>query len=142
MRTALRAHVIEVVGVSEDSVQQAVRNAIIKAPPDDAESRPVRFLCVVGSVEMVSVSNVSVMSCLFTRARLMMLGRFKMMACGMLMVLCCLLVVLCALVSSHLLWSHFANALCVRRIKFPRSEHLNSTNTHRGNCQRRTKTVS
>src|ERR1039458_5700702 len=70
-----------------------------------------RFLCVVDSVEMVSLSNVSVMSCLFVRARLMMLGRFKMMACGMLMVLSCLLVVLCTLVSSHLLWSPFANAL-------------------------------
>src|ERR1019366_7867765 len=40
-----------------------------------------------------------------------MLGRFKMMACGMLMVLSCLLVVLCTLVSSHLRWSPFANAL-------------------------------
>ena len=79
-----------------------------------------RFLCVVGSLEMVSVSNVSVMPRLFMRARLMMLGRFKMMACGMFMVLGCLLVVLCTLVSSHLLWSPFANALCVRRIKFPR----------------------
>jgi hypothetical protein len=75
-----------------------------------------RFLCVVDSVEMVSLSNVSVMSCLFVRARLMMLGRFKMMACGMLMVLSCLLVVLCTLVSSHLLWSPFANALLPRSV--------------------------
>jgi hypothetical protein len=74
-----------------------------------------RFLCVVGGLEMVSVSNMSVMSCLFMRARLMMLGRFTMMACGMLMVLGCLLVVLCTLVSSHVLWSPFANAFCVAR---------------------------
>jgi hypothetical protein len=60
-----------------------------------------RFLCVVCSVEMVSVSNVSVMSCLLMRACLMMLGRFKMMTCGMLMVLGCLFVVLCTFVSSH-----------------------------------------
>ena len=83
-----------------------------------------RFVCVVGSVEMVSVRNVSVMSCLFMRARLVMLGRFKMMACGLLVVLGCLLVVLCTLVSSHLLSSPFAIALCVRRIKFPQSEIL------------------
>jgi hypothetical protein len=42
MRTGLRAHGIEVVGVRWDRVQQAVRNAIIKAPPDDTESRSVR----------------------------------------------------------------------------------------------------
>jgi len=79
-----------------------------------------RFLCVLGSMKMVSVSDMSVMSCLFMRARLVMLGGFKMVPCGMLMVLGCLLVVLCTLVSSHLLWSPFANALRVRRIKFPR----------------------
>ena len=69
------------------------------------------FLCVVGSLEMVSVSNVSVMSCLFMRARLVMLGRFKMMACGILMVLGCLLVVFCTLVFSHWLWSPFGPVL-------------------------------
>jgi hypothetical protein len=73
-----------------------------------------RFLCVVGSLEMVSVRNVSVMSCLFMRAHLVMLGRFKMMACGVLVVLGCLLVVLCTLVSSHLLSSFCECALRAR----------------------------
>jgi len=63
-----------------------------------------RLLCVVGSLEMVSVSQVSVMCCLLMRTRLMLLGRFKMMACGLFMVLGCLLVVLCTLMSSHLQW--------------------------------------
>ena len=55
------------------------------------------------------------MSCLFMRARFVMLGRFKMMACGMLMVLGCLLLVLCTLMSGHvydlLLRTRFACAV-------------------------------
>jgi hypothetical protein len=78
-----------------------------------------RLLCVVGSLEMVSVSQVSVMCCLFMRARLMLLGRFKMMACGLLMVLGCLLVVLCTLMSSHLLWSPFCE--CALRAPYQMS---------------------
>jgi hypothetical protein len=70
-----------------------------------------RFLCVVDSVEMMSVSQVSVMGCLLMRSGLVMLGRFKMMACGMLMVLGRLLVVLCTFVFSHVLLL-LATALC------------------------------
>jgi hypothetical protein len=92
-----------------------------------------RFLCVLGSLEMVSVSNVSVVSCLFMRARLMMLCRFKMMACGMLMVLGRLLVVLCTLVSGHWLWSPFADALCARGSNFLDLNVETQLNTHRRN---------
>src|SRR5271163_2897348 len=61
------------------------------------------LLCMLGSLEMVPVGNVSVMSCLFMRAFLVMLGRFMMMACCMLMMPCCLLMVLCTLMFSHIL---------------------------------------
>ena len=59
-----------------------------------------RFLGMVGSLQMMSVREVGVMSGLFMRIFLMMLGSLVMMACGVLMVLGCLPMVFCSVVFS------------------------------------------
>jgi hypothetical protein len=68
-----------------------------------------RFLGMVGSLQMMSVREVGVMSGLFMRIFLMMLGSLVMMACGVLMVLGCLPMVFCSVVFCHVPISSLLN---------------------------------
>jgi hypothetical protein len=66
---------------------------------------------VMDGLEMMSTSDVSVVSGFFVSAFFMMLGRLNVVARGMLVVLGCLLVVFCSFMSSHIRGLLFAHVV-------------------------------
>lgn len=78
-----------------------------------------RFFCVIDGLEMMSTRNVSVMSGFFMRAWFMMLGRFKVVASGVLVVLGCFLVVFCTFVFSHI--PALLSKVCLIFLSLPQS---------------------
>lgn len=70
-----------------------------------------RFLCMMHCLDMMSTSDVSMVSGLFMRTFFMMFGCFNVVARGMLVVLGCFLMVFCTFVSSHVQVSFFRRDL-------------------------------